>query len=64
MLIPHHAFSIRQHNLTPLDVIVAETSRDLAMRTNDGRITCDRDRQVRIITLVDGFLKCNKPSAQ
>jgi hypothetical protein len=55
---------MRQHNLTPLDVIVAETSRDLAMRANDGRITCDRDRQVQIITLVDGFLKCNKPSAQ
>jgi hypothetical protein len=64
MLIARHAFSIRQHNLTPLDVIVAETSRDLAMRTNYGRITDDRNHQVQIITLVDGFLKCNKPSAQ
>jgi len=32
-----------QHNLTALDLIVAETSRDLAMWTNDGRITGDRN---------------------
>jgi hypothetical protein len=55
---------MRQHNLTPLDVIVAKTSPDLAMWTNDRRITGDRNRQVQIIALVDGFLKCNKPSAQ
>jgi hypothetical protein len=55
---------MRQHNLTPLDLIMAETSRDLAMRTNDGRITGDRNHQVQIITLVDGFLKRNEPCAQ
>jgi hypothetical protein len=38
-----HTFSIRQHNLTALDLILAETSRDLAMWTNDGRITGDRN---------------------
>jgi hypothetical protein len=27
---------MRQHNLTPLDLIVAETSRDPAMLKNDG----------------------------
>jgi hypothetical protein len=37
----HHAFSKRQHNLTALDFIVAETSRDLAMWANDGGITGD-----------------------
>jgi hypothetical protein len=58
---PCHAFSIRQYNLTALDLIVVETSRDLAIWTNDGRITGDRNHQVRIVTLTDGFLKCNKP---
>jgi hypothetical protein len=61
---PRYAFSMRQHNLTPLDLIAAETSRDLAMWTNDGRIAGDRNPQVRIVTLIDGFLKCNKPSAR
>jgi hypothetical protein len=55
---------IRQHNLTPLNLIVVETSRDLAMWTNDGRITGDRNPQVRIVSLIDGFLKCNKPGTQ
>jgi tripartite-type tricarboxylate transporter receptor subunit TctC len=36
-------FSLRQHNLTPLDLIVAETSRGLAMRTNNRRIAGDRN---------------------
>jgi hypothetical protein len=58
------AFSIRQQNLTPLDLIVAKTSRDLAIWTDDGRITGDRNPQVRIVTLTDGFLKCDKPCAQ
>src|SRR5215467_9130706 len=30
---PRHAFSIRQHYLTPLDLMVAKTSRYLAIRT-------------------------------
>jgi hypothetical protein len=34
---------MRQHNLTPLDLIMAETSRDLAMWTNDGRFAGDRN---------------------
>src|SRR6266852_7323483 len=55
---------MRQHNLTPLDLIVAETSSDLAMWTNDGRLAGDRNPQVRIVTLIDGFLKCNKPCAR
>jgi hypothetical protein len=55
---------MRQHNLTPLDLFVAKTSRDLAIRTNDGRITGDRNPQVGIVTLTDGFLKRNKPCAQ
>jgi hypothetical protein len=38
-----HAFSIRQHNLTALDLVVPETSCDLAMRTNDGRLAGDRN---------------------
>ena len=37
------AFSLRQHDLTPLDLIVAETSSDLAMWTNDGRLAGDRN---------------------
>jgi hypothetical protein len=55
---------MRQHNLTPLDLILAETSRDLAMWTNDGRLAGDRDPEVRIVTLIDGFLKCNEPCAR
>jgi len=55
---------MRQHNLTPLDLIVAETSSDLAMWTNDGRLAGDRNPQVRIVTLIDGFLKCNEPCAR
>jgi hypothetical protein len=35
--------SMRQHYLTPLDLIVAETSSDLAMWTNDGRLAGDRN---------------------
>jgi hypothetical protein len=50
--------------LTPFNLIVAETSRDLAMWTNDKRIAGDRDPQIRIVSLIDGFLKCNKPRAQ
>jgi hypothetical protein len=34
---------MRQHNLTSLDLIVAETSRNLAMWTNDGRLAGDRN---------------------
>jgi hypothetical protein len=34
---PCLAFSLGQHNLAPLDLIVAETSSDLAMWTNDPR---------------------------
>jgi hypothetical protein len=34
---------MREHNLTPLDLIMAETSRGLAMRTNDGRLAGDRN---------------------
>jgi hypothetical protein len=34
---------MRQHNLTPLDLIMAETSRDLAMWTNDGGFAGDRN---------------------
>jgi hypothetical protein len=37
------AISMRQHNLTPLDLIMAETSRDLAMWTNDGWFAGDRN---------------------
>jgi hypothetical protein len=55
---------MRQHYLTPLDLIVAKTSRDLAIWTNDGRVTGDCNPQVWIVTLTDGFLKCNKPCAQ
>ena len=62
-LIPAHAISMRQHNLTPLDLIMVETSRDLAMWTNDKRIASDHNLQVLIVSLIDGFLKCNKPCA-
>jgi len=34
---------MRQHDLTPLDLIAAETSSDLAMWTNDRRIAGDRN---------------------
>jgi len=34
---------MRQHNLTPLDLIVAETSSDLAMWTDNGRLAGDRN---------------------
>jgi hypothetical protein len=34
---------MRQHDLTALDLIVAETSSDLAMWTNDRRFAGDRN---------------------
>jgi hypothetical protein len=37
------AISMRQHNLTSLDLIEAKTSRDLAMWTNDGGLAGDRN---------------------
>jgi hypothetical protein len=40
---PRHAISMGQHNLTSLDLIVAETSSDLTMWTNDGRFAGDRN---------------------
>jgi len=61
---PRHAFSIRQHYLTPLDLIVAKTSRYLAIRTSDRRIAGDRNPELWIVTLIDGLLKCNKPCAR
>jgi hypothetical protein len=48
-------------NLTPLVLIAAETSSDLAMWINDGRLAGDRNPQLRMVNRIDGFLKCNEP---
>jgi hypothetical protein len=53
-----------QHHLTPLDLMTAETSRGLAMGADDGWLAGDRNLEVRMVTRIDGFLKCNKPCAR
>ena len=47
------ALSLRQHYLTPLNLIAAETGRDVAMWADDGRTTSDSNPQVRAITWID-----------
>ena len=61
---PGHEFSLGQHHLTPLDLMTAETSRGLAMWADDGWLAGDRNLEVRMVTRIDGFLKCNKPCAR
>jgi hypothetical protein len=55
--------SLGQNHLTPLDLIATETMRDLAMRANDGWLAGDRKPKLRIVSLIDRFLKCNEAPA-
>jgi hypothetical protein len=48
LLIPT-ALSPRQHYLTPLNLIAAETGRGVAMWADDGRPASDRNPEVRAI---------------
>jgi hypothetical protein len=54
---------LRQNDLTPLDLIAAETRRGLAMWADDGRLARDRDAEVRTVNRIDRFLECDKPLA-
>jgi hypothetical protein len=52
--------SLRQHYLTPLNLIAAEMGRHLAMWADDARLAGNRNLQVRAITWItwiDRFLK-------
>jgi hypothetical protein len=44
--------SLRQHHLTPLNLIAAETGRRPAMWANNGRLAGDRNPQVRAMTWI------------
>jgi hypothetical protein len=45
--------SLRQHYLTPLNLIAAETGRGLAMWADDRRLAGDGNLEVRAITWID-----------
>ena len=55
--------SMRQNDLTPLDLIAGETRRGLAMWTDDRRLAYDRNPQIWTVHGIDRFLECNKPCA-
>jgi hypothetical protein len=46
------ATSLRQHYLTPLNLIASETGRRLAMWANNGRLAGHGNPQVRAITWI------------
>jgi hypothetical protein len=48
---PH--ISLRQHDLTPLNLIAAETGRSLAMWADDRRLASDGNLEIRAITWID-----------
>jgi hypothetical protein len=52
--------SLRQHYLTPLNLIAAEASCHLAMWADDRWLAGDHDAKVRMVTPRDGFLKSNE----
>jgi len=55
--------SMRQNDLTPLDLIAGETRRCLAMWTDDRRLARDCYAKVWTATRIDGFLECDKSLA-
>jgi hypothetical protein len=55
---------MRQHHPTPLDLIAVETGRGLTMGADDRQLAGARDREARMITGIEGFLKCTKPGAR
>src|ERR1700726_855788 len=55
--------SMRQNDLTPLDLIAGETRRGLAMWTDDRRLARDCYAEVWTATRIDGFLECDKSLA-
>jgi ATP-dependent exoDNAse (exonuclease V) beta subunit len=55
--------SMRQKDLTPLDLIARETRRGLAMWTDDRRLARDCYAEVWTVTRIDGFLECDKSLA-
>jgi hypothetical protein len=55
--------SMRQNDLTPLDLIAGETRRGLAMWTDDRRLARDCYAEVWTVTRIDGFLECDKSLA-
>jgi hypothetical protein len=59
----HPTYLLRQNDLTPLDLIAAETGRGLAVWADDGRLSRDRDAEVGTATRIDGFSECDKPLA-
>jgi hypothetical protein len=60
---PGQTVSLRQNDLTPLDLIAEEMRRGLAMWADDRRLARDRDAEVRTVTRINGFFKCDKPLA-
>ena len=55
--------SMRQNDLTPLDLIAGETRRGLAMWTDDRRLARDCYAEVWTVTRIDGFLERDKSLA-
>jgi hypothetical protein len=55
--------SMRQNDLTPLDLIAGETRRRLAMRTDDRRLARDCYAEVWTVTRINGLLECDKSLA-
>ena len=55
--------SMRQNDLTPLDLIAGETRRGLAMWTDDRWLARDCYTEVWTVTRIDGFLECDKSLA-
>ena len=55
---------MRQHHPTPLDLITVETGSGLAVGADDRQLAAARNREARMITGIEGFLKCNKPGAR
>jgi hypothetical protein len=55
--------SMRQNDLTPLDLIAGETRRGFAMWTDDRRLARDCYTEVWTLNRIDGFLECDKSLA-
>jgi hypothetical protein len=55
--------SMRQNDLTPLDLIVGETRHGPAMWTDDRRLARDCYAEVWTVTWIDRFLECDKSLA-
>jgi hypothetical protein len=55
--------SMRQNDLTPLDLIAGETRRGLAMWADDTRTARDCYAEVWTVIRIDGLLECDKSLA-